>query len=59
MVSSSPTVEQWMRTDAAEHGISNWWTEAAPKLKVNTRKGYASKINQYILPGSVTSGSTG
>lgn len=41
------TVRDWMRTDDDATG---WWAIARPTLKVNTRKGYISKVNQYVLP---------
>lgn len=50
VVAKSPTVKMWLRTDAAALGITNWWTDAEPKLKVNTRKGYNTVINQRIIP---------
>lgn len=50
VVRSTVTVRDWMRTDALEEGIANWWALAAPTLKVNTRKGYVSIINREILP---------
>jgi integrase len=50
VVQTSATVKEWLRTDAQEVGLANYWSELAPSLKVNTRKGYVSKINQYILP---------
>lgn len=50
IVAATVTVRDWMRPDAEGLGITNWWTEYAPQWKVNTRKGYKSRIEQTILP---------
>lgn len=48
VVADSVTVAQWMSTDTEAPG--QWWEEASRDLKVNTRKGYRSKIEQYVIP---------
>lgn len=50
IVDGAMTVRDWLRTDAEDHGIENWWTGAAPALKVNTRTTYSSSINRYLIP---------
>lgn len=50
VVSNTTTLKEWLRTDAEEEGLANYWTELAPDLKANTRKGYRSQINQYLIP---------
>lgn len=50
VIASSMTVRDWMRTDAAEHGLHNWWTLAQGKFKVSTRTAYGVAINRHILP---------
>jgi integrase len=52
VVGSSTTVKEWFRTDAAELDPprDNYWTEHRDTWKASTRKGYASKIEQYIIP---------
>lgn len=50
VVAATMTVRDWMRTDAAEHGLHNYWTLMSPTYTVNTRKAHASKINAYIIP---------
>ena len=47
VVASTTTVKDWMST---ADDATGWWAIAAPTLKANTRKGYASKINTYIIP---------
>lgn len=47
VVTSTMTVAEWLCTDADATG---WWAIASPTLKVNTRKGYVSKVNGYIIP---------
>ncbi|MGZ0147183.1 tyrosine-type recombinase/integrase [Kribbella sp. WER1] len=50
VTTGSLTIEDWFRTDAADLELANHWTSLAPTLRENTRKGYISKINRYIIP---------
>lgn len=50
VVDGNMTVKAWLRTDAAEHGVTNFWTAASPNLKVNSQIAYSSAINRYLIP---------
>jgi integrase len=50
IVDGTMTVKAWLRTDAEEHGVENFWTSAAPGLKLNSRIAYSSAINRYLIP---------
>jgi integrase len=50
VVTGSVTLAQWLDPKAEEKGLENWWTVAAPGLKLNSRIAYERSIRLYLVP---------